>query len=150
MASETTSRRSFLGRLLGGTLVASVAGGLASIAAYLFPPDAVSSALGPRRVRVGGADDLAPGDGRLTLVEDEPVWVVRSPAGFMALSAWCTHKGCVVKWERERRVFACPCHEGLFDERGNVVSGLPLRPLSRFRVGLVSGSVYVSRADPTA
>jgi cytochrome b6-f complex iron-sulfur subunit len=73
--------------------------------------------------------------------------VVRLASGFVAMSAWCTHKGCVIKWDAPRRVFNCPCHEGRFDERGNVVAGLPLRPLTRFRVGLVGSDVYVSRAE---
>jgi len=124
-------------------LVATVA----AVAAFLFPPGDARSALGPRRVRVGRADELLPGEAKLTLVDEEPVWVVHLAKGFVGMSAWCTHKGCTIKWDEQQRVFNCPCHEGRFDERGNVVSGLPLRPLTRFRVGLVGGDVYVSRAD---
>lgn len=147
MGDEGSSRRSFLGKLLAGSLVAGVGGALASVLAYLFPPEEASSALGPQRVKVGKAAEIPLGSGRLALVEDEPVWVVHLAKGFVAMSAWCTHKGCVIKWQQERRVFSCPCHEGLFDERGNVVSGLPLRPLSPMRVGQVNGDVYVSRRE---
>ena len=147
MGDEGASRRSFLGKLLGGSLVAGIGGTLASVLAYLFPPEEASSALGPQRVKVGKTADIPLGSGRLALVEDEPVWVVHLAKGFVAMSAWCTHKGCVIKWQQDRRVFSCPCHEGLFDERGNVVSGLPLRPLSPMRVGQVNGDVYVSRRE---
>jgi Rieske Fe-S protein len=144
-AREAT-RRSFLGRLLGGTLVMGAAGVVASVIAYLFPPATVRTSLGPQRVRVGRDDELAVGAGKLVLVNEEPVWVVKLQQGFVALAATCTHKGCLVKWEGARRVFSCPCHEGLFDERGNVVSGLPRRPLAHVRVGIVGGDVYVSSA----
>ncbi len=147
VGEQAVTRRSFLSRLLRGTLLTGAAGIIASIVAYLFPAAEVSSALGPRRVKVGGADELLPGEGKLVLVDDEPVWVVRSAGGFVGMSAWCTHKGCTIKWEAQRRLFSCPCHEGLFDERGNVISGLPLRPLTHFRVGLVEGDVYVSRGE---
>jgi menaquinol-cytochrome c reductase iron-sulfur subunit len=49
------------------------------------------------------------------------------------LSDVCTHLGCRVRWLPEQGVFACPCHEGVFDRQGNVVSGPPPRPLDRFQ-----------------
>jgi cytochrome b6-f complex iron-sulfur subunit len=147
MEHEPTTRRSFLSRLLAGTLLAGGAAVLASIVAYLFPREEVSAALGPQRAKVGKADDILLGEGKLTLVDEEPVWIVRSTRGFVAMSAWCTHRGCVVKWDEQERLFRCPCHEGRFDERGNVVAGLPLRSLTRFRVGLVGGELFVSRTD---
>ena len=33
------------------------------------------------------------------------------------------------------------------DERGNVVTGLPLRPLPRFRIGITEGDLYVSHEN---
>jgi Rieske Fe-S protein len=101
--------------------------------------------LGPQRVKVGPASTFALGQGRLALVDDEPVWVLKLATGFVGVAATCTHKGCLIKWEGGRRLFSCPCHEALFDERGNVLSGLPRRPLPHFRVGLVAGDVYVAR-----
>lgn len=148
MSESTPTRRSFLGRVLGGTILVGVAGVISSIVAYLVPPDEVQSGLGPLRTKVGKAEDLAPGQAKLTLVNDEPVWVVhQARKGFAAFSALCTHKGCLVKWDEKRGLFMCPCHEGRFDEEGNVVSGLPRRPLARFRVGLVREQLYVSRGE---
>ena len=147
MAGENATRRSFLGRLLAGTVLAGAAGIVATIVAYLFPPEEASSALGPRRVKVAKPDEIPLGDGKLTLVDEEPVWVVRLTRGFVAMSALCTHRGCIVKWDRQGRLFRCPCHEGHFDEHGNVISGLPLRPLTPFKVGLLRGELFVFRGD---
>ena len=48
------------------------------------------------------------------------------------LSDVCTHLGCKVRWLPEQGAFGCPCHDGVFDRQGNVVSGPPPRPLDRF------------------
>jgi cytochrome b6-f complex iron-sulfur subunit len=147
VSPDAVSRRSFLQSLLNGTLLVGIASVVASIVAYLFAPSGVRSSLGPQRVKVAGAGDIPPGDGKLALVDDEPVWVLNAARGFVGMSAVCTHKGCILKWQAKRRLFACPCHDGLFDERGNVVSGLPLRPLSRFRVTVVGDGIYVAGRD---
>jgi cytochrome b6-f complex iron-sulfur subunit len=142
------TRRSFLAKLFTGTLLAGLGGVIGSLIAYLFPPERVTAALGPERTRVAKAGDIPVGQGRLALVNDEPVWIVHLPSGFMGLSALCTHKGCIIKWEPNRRLFSCPCHAGRFDERGNVLSGLPRRSLARYRVGVVRGDVYAAGGEP--
>jgi cytochrome b6-f complex iron-sulfur subunit len=141
---EEASRRSFLGKLLGGTLLAWGGMVVGSVLAYLFPPHGGGSRLSPQRVKVGSAADIPLGGGKLVLVEGEPVWVIHLARGFVGFSATCTHKGCIIGWEEKRKVFSCPCHEGLFDTHGNVISGLPRRPLSRFQVGAVQGGLYVA------
>ena len=145
MADENTSRRSFLGKLLAGTLFSGVVAAWGAALAYLFSP--TGSASDSRKVRLGKAEDLPLGRGRLLLVEGEAAWVVHLAQGFVALSAVCTHKGCVVRWDEKRRAFVCPCHEGMFDEHGNVIFGLPRRPLTRLRVGLIRDEVYVADGE---
>ncbi len=144
------SRRSLLGRLFAGTMAAGAGGVIASILAYLFPTESVRSSLGPRRVRVGHAADVPSGSGKLVLVDEEPVWILNLPRGFVGMSAFCTHKACVIKWRDSRRLFECPCHDGRFDEHGNVVSGPPRRALTHYRVALVGDEIYVSPRDERA
>ncbi|MFQ5409504.1 MAG: hypothetical protein ACE5FI_13925 [Anaerolineales bacterium] len=85
MDRPDVTRRSFLGRLLAGTLLTGLAGVASAVVAYLFPPSEVRSALGPQRVRVGKAEDLLIGGGKLVLVDEEPVWVVHLLSGFSAM-----------------------------------------------------------------
>lgn len=40
----------------------------------------------------------------------------------IALSAACTHMGCLVNWERSDRLFRCPCHGGVFSAWGMTVT----------------------------
>jgi Rieske Fe-S protein len=38
----------------------------------------------------------------------------------------------VLEWSDETGTIHCPCHAGTFDREGNVLSGPPNRPLSRY------------------
>ncbi len=39
----------------------------------------------------------------------------------IAMSAACTHMGCIVQWQEKERQFHCPCHNGVFSEYGKPV-----------------------------
>ena len=71
------------------------------------------------------------------------VLLVETSQGYRAISTTCTHLGCHVYWEPENTRFFCPCHDGVFDVDGNVVSGPPPRPLARYEVVEESGAIYV-------
>jgi len=60
---------------------------------------------------------------------------------FIAMSNICTHLGCHIRWIAEENHFFCPCHNGVFDITGNVVSGPPPRPLNRFDVKVEDGQL---------
>ncbi len=70
----------------------------------------------------------------------------------IALSASCTHMGCIVQWQDSDRKFHCPCHGGLFNEYGNVDAGasskLYLRPLPRLKTKVEQGNIYVKVPKP--
>src|SRR6266704_1740140 len=64
----------------------------------------------------------------------------------IAISAACTHMGCIVQWQDSDRKYHCPCHGGLFSEYGNIDSRSPIpyiRPLPRFNTKVVDGKIYV-------
>ncbi len=63
-----------------------------------------------------------------------------------AFSLVCSHLGCTVQWKPEKRAFYCPCHDGLFDAEGQVVSGPPPAPLERLRVEVKGDKAVVSAA----
>jgi Rieske Fe-S protein len=62
---------------------------------------------------------------------------------FVAMSNICTHLGCRVRWITEREQFYCPCHNGVFDREGNVVSGPPPRPLDRYETKVEEGQLFI-------
>jgi Rieske Fe-S protein len=60
-----------------------------------------------------------------------------SDGPIVAVSAACTHMGCIVQWQGSDKKFHCPCHDGTFTEYGKADphSQMPyLRPLPRLEV----------------
>jgi quinol---cytochrome c reductase iron-sulfur subunit, bacillus type len=62
---------------------------------------------------------------------------------YVALSNVCTHLGCRVRWIQDKEEFFCPCHNGVFDKEGNVVSGPPPRPLDRYEIKVENDQIYI-------
>src|SRR5437588_7815994 len=62
---------------------------------------------------------------------------------FIALSSRCMHLGCPVRFVAAAQRFICPCHGGVYDFRGIVAGGPPVRPLDRFYTRLNNGLVEV-------
>jgi Rieske Fe-S protein len=50
-----------------------------------------------------------------------------------------------VRWIAEQDRFFCPCHNGVFDKSGNVVSGPPPRALDRFETKIEDGVLFIRR-----
>ncbi len=64
-----------------------------------------------------------------------------------AMSTSCTHLGCSVYWQQDKKQFYCPCHMGIFDKDGNVISGPPPRPMDSYRVELERDNVFIYFID---
>lgn len=62
---------------------------------------------------------------------------------FIAFSNICTHLGCRVRWIDDQRQFFCPCHNAVFDQGGNVVTGPPPRPLDRLQVKVEDNQIFI-------
>jgi menaquinol-cytochrome c reductase iron-sulfur subunit len=62
---------------------------------------------------------------------------------YVAMSNICTHLACRVRWIADRQQFFCPCHNGVYDKQGRVISGPPPRPLDRYEVRVEDGRLEV-------
>jgi len=60
-----------------------------------------------------------------------------------AFSNLCTHLSCRVTWKDDNQEYECPCHDGIFDIDGNVVSGPPPKPLSVFETKIEDGVLFI-------
>lgn len=74
------------------------------------------------------------------------VLVLRTPESLRAFSLVCTHLGCLVEWQKDKKEFYCPCHDGRFDEFGDVLFGPPPIPLEQFPVTVEGDTVTVGEA----
>jgi len=62
----------------------------------------------------------------------------------IAISASCSHLGCIVTWDDEQKIFKCPCHDGRYDGEGRVVSGPPPGPLRRHKTRMEDGTILLA------
>ena len=62
---------------------------------------------------------------------------------YVAISTRCMHLGCPVRFVEASARFICPCHGGVYDFRGKVDGGPPVRPLDRFYTRVRAGRVEV-------
>ncbi len=149
------NRRSFLGKIVAGgasLLGAGLAGlaGLASIpktkaASKRWHKAASMFDVGKKPLMVVIAERHQ--DGWYETQQQTMVFIDQdeSGKGYRALSATCTHLGCGVSWDDTKKQFLCPCHKGVFDRTGTVVSGPPPKPLVRYetRVNDQTGDIEV-------
>lgn len=147
---ETVSRRNFM------NFVAQGAGGIA-VAAIGLP--ALGFAIGPIFKRnswpwqiIGKTDDftelqydwkivsMVQGIGEagktLAYVRKRDPQIDTEPHdqfnNYIALWSRCMHLGCPVRYVAAAERFICPCHGGVYNFRGQVAGGPPVRPLDRF------------------
>lgn len=76
------------------------------------------------------------------------VYVERTGADSAAIfDLHCTHMGCPVAWNQAAGRFLCPCHGGVYDGDGRVLSGPPPRPLDRYAIKVDGGVLYMGALE---
>jgi Rieske Fe-S protein len=155
--SKPIGRRGFLG------LATWAIGGLIS---FLMGLPAVAYILGPALIkeekdgwiRVGTINKVELGTPTLFSVKQmhQTGWITdeqkhslyiltEDGRKYIAMSNICTHLGCRSRWIAQREQFYCPCHDGVFDKNGNVVSGPPPRPLDRYEMKIEGDQIYIGQ-----
>lgn len=82
-----------------------------------------------------GLDDLQPGEGAIVTAGGKHVAAFRDDDGAVyAVSATCTHMGCIVHFNHAERTWDCPCHGSRFGLDGRVLGGPATRDLERHDV----------------
>jgi Rieske Fe-S protein len=152
--AENGSRRRFLARVFWSGIGLVGAGIAAPILTYLIRPLFGASEAGDW-VQMGKVDDLPLNvpqrleiarraiEGWVTDDSQVTAWVVRLADEIQVFDPHCTHLGCAYHWHEEAKQFFCPCHNGIFDLAGKVVSGPPPRPLDLYSYEVREGFLYV-------
>ena len=126
------SRRYFLESIGAGAIGIAAIGSAVLTGEYLAP-NAVKEP--PTKFKAGRPEEFSPGS--VTLNKEQKVYIVRAKEGyFYALSAVCTHLGCITNWKPEEGIVACPCHGSKFDTEGKKIAGPAPRSLPRFSMVL--------------
>jgi len=134
------SRRKFLTGILGalGTIIAGITA--YPVFRYLSPQ---SQSSGTGKVSIP-KEKVGTGQAHFFQFQGHPAVVLqKSPGAYIALSAICTHLGCIVQWVPEKTEFLCPCHGGLYASDGRVVSGPPPKALPTIPVTLSGDNLLI-------
>lgn len=123
-AGTPVARRDVLNLLGGGAVLASAAAACAGVLRALVPNLTYEP---PVRFTVGRPDDFP--DATVTFLPERNIFVARDGNAFHAISAICTHLGCVVAWVDGEREFHCPCHGSRFGADGARLAGPAPQPL---------------------
>ncbi len=103
-AGDEITRRDFLNEITLGAL--GIAGlGSVAVTYQFFSPNVLFE---PATTFRAGNPDLYPVHS-VTFLQDQQVYIVRMPEGFYAVSAVCTHLGCVTQWSLEVHLPPGPC-----------------------------------------
>ena len=94
--------------------------------------DVARQFVGARLASVPGVADVGPGTGSIVDYEGTRFAVYRNEQGTLnALSARCTHMGCLVSFNPAERSWDCPCHGSRFGLEGEVLEGPAVKPLEQ-------------------
>ena len=138
--SDLNGRRKFIAVALG--LVGTALAGISAwpVLRYLSPGGGAKDA---GKVRVeksamsGGGAHMFSFNGRPAIL------LQKNPGEFVAMSAVCTHLGCIVKWVDADQELLCPCHGGRFSTEGTVLGGPPPAPLEIYPVSLQDDQILI-------
>ena len=142
-SKSPVNRRDFLNEIAGCAL--AIAGiGAAVVTVEYSEPNVLFEP--PTTFRAGSLDDYPVNS--VTYIQDQQVYIVRTEKGLWAMSAVCTHLGCITQWKPESNQIACPCHGSKFQREGNVQAGPAPRPLPHFAVRLAAdGALVVDKLE---
>jgi len=124
-------------------------GGAGSLLLAVGCNRAVSPPSGP--VPGGNVSDVAVDT--LRVLNNEDVVLGRDGGGLYAMSAACTHAGCLLSTagKTPAQGLNCPCHASRFDGNGNVTHGPAGVPLQHYRVDVAGdGAITIQGGIPVS
>jgi cytochrome b6-f complex iron-sulfur subunit len=144
-SGDGITRRDFLNEITLGALGIAGLGSVAVTYQY-FSPNVLFE---PATTFRAGNPEIYP-VGEAVFLPEQQVYIVRMPEGFYAVSAVCTHLGCVTQWKQDadngKGQIQCPCHGSKFRVDGSKVEGPAPRPLPHFAISLTAdGELLVDK-----
>ena len=143
------NRRKFVLAAGNGAIAIAALGSIGVTLDFLSPKVLLEL---PKRFVIGMLATMQPNS--VTFDAEHRLIVFRDKQGyFYALSAVCTHLGCIVEWKETgipghpEGVIACPCHGSIFNKTGDVIRGPAPRSLDRFKLYLEDNKVIVDMEE---
>lgn len=138
------SRREFLNKLWKGLGIFAAIEFAAVFFGFLFTGKDENENQKPKQL-IDAGDINSFQSNSVTIFRGGRFYLVRlEDGGFLALSLRCTHLGCSINWEEDKKRFICPCHASAFEINGNVQNPPAPSALDYFPVTIQSGRVMVN------
>lgn len=148
-------RRKFMSWSVGIINMAVIVGIFAPVAGFIGSPlkkkekDDWIDVMGDHEIQVGETKEVhfktMVEDGYQTVEREYVVYMHRYPDRVVAFDPACTHLGCRIQYKSDQGKYMCPCHGGVFDQDGNVVSGPPPKALVKHGIKVAQGRIFVNR-----
>lgn len=145
MSGVDFERRSFLGKVVGGIGAVVAASTLYPVVKFIMPPPAKEVAEVSEMV-VGKASEVPADSGKIYQFNKDKVIVVNKGGSLTAVSAVCTHLGCLVQWKADEDLIYCACHGARYTENGEIISGPQPLPLAQYAVRVEGDDLVISKA----
>lgn len=145
MGEGEETRREFLALLATGAMGVAALGTAITAVRYMWPEVLFEE---ERRFRIGRPEEISVGT--LVALPQQKVYIMHAAEGFFAMSATCTHLGCLTQYEKENNRIFCPCHGSRFDVTGKVTDGPAPKPLPRLELVVESGLLVVDVSKKVA
>jgi cytochrome b6-f complex iron-sulfur subunit len=142
-ASELENRRAFLKRLWKGLGIVATLEFAAIFFGFLFSgKNDNKESVSKQIFQAGKVNSFQPNT--VTAFRSGRFYLARlADGGFIALSIRCTHLGCSINWEDDKKRFVCPCHSSSFAINGGVENPPAPTALDYFPIIIESGIVKV-------
>jgi cytochrome b6-f complex iron-sulfur subunit len=137
-------RRGFLHKVVGGVGAVVAASALYPVVRFIIPPAKEIKMV--KELTVGKASEVPDGTGKIYQFNADKVIVVNRGGSLTAVSAVCTHLGCLVHWDNAADQLACPCHGAKYKQTGDIISGPQPRPLKQYKAKIEGDSIIISIA----
>ncbi|BAZ70337.1 MAG: Rieske (2Fe-2S) protein [Pelatocladus maniniholoensis HA4357-MV3] len=141
------NRREFIGWVGVGSLASSLPLVIAACSSQTNSSSTTTSARTDGFQVAGSISDLDK-NGQLFNEESAAgkVLVIKDPGNtskVIAVNPTCTHKGCIVGWNKDQNAFVCPCHGSKYAIDGKVINGPADKPLATYTAKVEGNEVLV-------
>ena len=133
------TRRDFLSRLIAGWVAISILPTIYGIIQYLIPP-IIYEKISQHIAKINLSEiPLITNGVKILKFNKKAVFLFQIEKNQVrAISAICTHLGCVVQYQPEQKQFKCNCHGSTFDLTGKNTGGPAPTPLQLYRAELTA------------
>jgi cytochrome b6-f complex iron-sulfur subunit len=143
LENKVESRRNFLKKLWMGLGLLAGAEIIGVVSGFLFSGKGNSKETETKKlIEAGPVDSFEPNS--VTPFRGGRFFLARlDDGGFIAISLRCTHLGCSINWEENKKLFICPCHASAFNINGDVLNPPAPKALDYYPVVIENGIVKV-------